>query len=167
MVASQAQRRDVASAAAPAPAPRKLADMVYEQLYRLITRGEFPKGCKLPPEGALTTRFGVSRPVIRDALGRLKGEGFVRSQRGSGNVVVRGELPGLHAYPPIRTVSDLLRSTIHHGGTATAAMAAERREAATASRPHARSRGGGSITCSPISTSNFIGQWRGRTIPSI
>jgi DNA-binding FadR family transcriptional regulator len=112
-------------------APRKLADMVYEQLFRLITRGEFPKGCKLPPEGALSTRFGVSRPVIREALGRLKDEGFVRSQRGSGNVVLRGESPGLHAYPPIRTVSDLLRSyefriTVE---SATAAMAAERREA--------------------------------------
>jgi|SoiMethySBSTD1v2_1073268.scaffolds.fasta_scaffold152292_2 DNA-binding FadR family transcriptional regulator len=110
--------------------PRKLADIVYEQLFRLIARGEFPKGCKLPPEGQLSTRFGVSRPVIRDALGRLKDEGFVRSQRGSGNVVVRGEAPGIAAYPAIRTVSDLLRSyefriTVE---TATAAMAAERRE---------------------------------------
>ena len=120
-----------AAPATKAPAPRKLADIVHEQLFRLITRGEFPKGCKLPPEGALSTRFGVSRPVIRDALGRLKDEGFVKSQRGSGNVVVRGESPGLHGYPPIRTVSDLLRSyefriTVE---SATASMAAERREA--------------------------------------
>lgn len=109
---------------------RKLADIVYEQLFRLIARGEFPQGCKLPPEGDLSMRFGVSRPVIRDALSRLKDEGFVRSQRGSGSVVVRGEPPGMQAYPPIRTVSDLLRSyefriTVE---TATAAMAAERRE---------------------------------------
>jgi len=54
--------------------------------------------------------FGVSRPVIRDALLRLKEAGFVRSQRGSGTIVVRGEAPGKHAYPPIRTVADLLRS---------------------------------------------------------
>lgn len=121
-----------ATAAAPATrTTRKLADIVYEQLFRLIARGEFPKDCKLPPEGELSTRFGVSRPVIRDALARLKSEGFVQSHRGSGNVVVRGEPPGMHAYPPIRTVSDLLRSyefriTVE---TATAAMAAERREA--------------------------------------
>lgn len=119
-----------APGAAPARATRRLADIVYEQLFRLIARGEFPKGCKLPPEGELGTRFGVSRPVIRDALSRLKGEGFVRSQRGSGNVVVRGEPPGVQAYPPIRTVSDLLRSyefriTVE---SATAAMASERRE---------------------------------------
>jgi GntR family transcriptional regulator, transcriptional repressor for pyruvate dehydrogenase complex len=109
--------------------PRRLADIVYEQLFRLIARGEFPKGCKIPPEGELTTRFGVSRPIIRDALSRLKDEGFVRSQRGSGSVVVRGEPPGMQAYPPIRTISDLLRSyefrmTVE---AATAAMAAERR----------------------------------------
>ena len=109
--------------------PRKLADIVYEQLFRLIQRGEFPQGCKIPPEGTLADRFGVSRPIVRDALARLKEEGYVRSQRGSGSVVVRGEPPGLHAYPPIRTISDLLRSyefriTVE---TATAAMAAERR----------------------------------------
>jgi GntR family transcriptional repressor for pyruvate dehydrogenase complex len=111
-------------------ARRKFADIVYEQLFRLIARGEFPKGCKLPPEGDLGTRFGVSRPVIRDALSRLKDEGFIRSQRGSGSIVLRGELPGLQAYPPIRTIADLLRSyefriTVE---AATAAMAATRRE---------------------------------------
>ena len=88
----------------------RLADLVYEQLARLIGRGEFPEGCKLPPEGELGERFGVSRPVIRDALARLKEQGVVRSQRGSGNVVVRGEAPGRQAYPPIRTIADLLHS---------------------------------------------------------
>src|SRR5215213_9377116 len=116
----------------PVRGTRRLADIVHEQLFRLITRGEFPKGCKLPPEGALAGRFGVSRPVIRDALSRLKDDGYVRSQRGSGNVVVRGEAPGQQAYPPIRTISDLLRSyefrmTVE---AATATMAAERRDAA-------------------------------------
>lgn len=133
MVTSGGSPRVAASAMEPTRATRgtrKLADIVYEQLFRLIARGEFPKGCKLPPEGDLGTRFGVSRPVIRDALGKLKDEGFVRSQRGSGNVVVRGEPPGINAYPPIRTVSDLLcsyefRITVE---TATAAMAAERRD---------------------------------------
>ncbi|MDQ6620064.1 MAG: FCD domain-containing protein [Pseudomonadota bacterium] len=113
-------------------ATRKLADIVHEQLFRLITRGEFPKGCKLPPEGELAGRFGVSRPVVRDALAKLKVEGYVRSQRGSGSIVLRGEAPGTHGYPGIRTVSDLLcsyefRITVER---ATAAMAAERREAA-------------------------------------
>ena len=122
--------REPGAELASAPrAPRRLADIVYEQLFRLIARGEFPKGLKLPPEGTLAQRFGVSRPVIRDALLRLKDEGYVRSQRGSGNVVTRGALPGASAYPPIRSVSDLIgsyefRLTVE---AATATLAAERR----------------------------------------
>ncbi|MBN8477541.1 MAG: FadR family transcriptional regulator [Burkholderiales bacterium] len=105
---------------------------MHEQLLRLIVRGEFPKDCKLPPEGALGERFGVSRPVIREALARLKADGYVRSQRGSGNVVVRGERAGRPAFPPIQTVTDLLRSYEYRVNveTATAALAAERRTTA-------------------------------------
>jgi GntR family transcriptional repressor for pyruvate dehydrogenase complex len=107
----------------------RLADTVYEQLLRLIVRGEFPLDCKLPSEEALGDRFGVSRPVIREALGHLKVEGIVRSQRGSGTVVVRGERPGRPAFPPIETISDLLRSYEFRINveTETAALAAQRR----------------------------------------
>ena len=129
MTPAASREGDVVAPAAAGRAGRRLADIVYEQLFRLIARGEFPKGLKLPPEGDLAARFGVSRPVIRDALSRLKEEGFIRSQRGSGSVVVKGETPGLSAYPPIRTIGDLIRSyefriTVE---AATAAMAAERR----------------------------------------
>jgi GntR family transcriptional regulator, transcriptional repressor for pyruvate dehydrogenase complex len=113
----------------PAGPPRKLADIVHDQVFRLIARGEFPAGCKLPPEEALGARFGVSRPVVRAALARLREHGYVRSQRGSGSVVIRGEEPGAFRFPPIRTVADLLRSyefriTVE---AAAAALAAERR----------------------------------------
>ncbi len=109
-------------------APR-LAELVYKQVYRLIARGEYPQGCKLPPEGDLSARFGVSRPVIREALQRLRHEGFVRSQRGSGSVVVRGEPPGLRTFPPVRTIADLLRSYEFriHVEKSTASLAAKRR----------------------------------------
>lgn len=111
---------------------RRLAEMVFAQMHRLIGRGEYPQGCKLPPEGELATRFGVSRPVIREALARLKDGGYVRTQRGSGSVVVRGELPGRRTFPPVETVADLLRSYEYriHVETATARLAAERRTAA-------------------------------------
>lgn len=115
-----------------APGAPRLAEMVHEQMHRLIARGEYPQGCKLPSEGELGARFGVSRPVIREALQRLKQDGYVRSQRGSGSVVVRGEPPGRRAYPPVETIADLLRSYEFriHVETATAALAAERRTAA-------------------------------------
>ena len=121
----------------PGPAearpPHRLSEIVYEQIFRLIARGEFPRDCKLPSEGDLSLRFGVSRPVIRDALARLKNEGYVRSQRGSGTVVLRGEAAGVRHFPPIRTIGDLLRCyefriTVE---TATAALAATHRTGAT------------------------------------
>ena len=86
----------------------RLAAAVYEQIDRLIRRGEFPKGVKLPPESELARRFGVSRPVVREALARLRDEGIVRSQQGSGTFVIRGMLPSAAALPQIRTLADLL-----------------------------------------------------------
>ena len=112
--------------------PRRFADIVYQQIYRLIARGEFPEGCKLPPEEDLGVRFGVSRPIVREALARLREQGFVRSQRGSGSIVIRGAEPGIRAWPPIRTVADLLRSYEFRINVevATAGLAAERRTTA-------------------------------------
>jgi GntR family transcriptional repressor for pyruvate dehydrogenase complex len=83
--------------------------MVQAQLMRLIDRGEFPRDCKLPTEGVLSTRFGVSRPVLREALQALKNAGVLHSKRGSGTVVVRGTAPGEPLFPDVRTMADLLR----------------------------------------------------------
>ena len=121
--------------ASPPPAAElgrhKLADVVYKQMSRLIARGEFPRDCKLPPEGDLAQRFGVSRPVIRTALARLRDEGVVRSQRGSGTVVVAGTIAPAVVFPVIQSIADLLRSyefriTVE---VATVSIAAERRSA--------------------------------------
>lgn len=113
-----------------AAGPRiRLTDIVHDQIFRLIMRGDFPKNCKLPPEGELCTRFGVSRPILREALSRLRDQGYVRSQRGSGTVVLRGEAPSPSHFPAIRSIADLLRSYEFRISveTATVAIAAERR----------------------------------------
>jgi GntR family transcriptional regulator, transcriptional repressor for pyruvate dehydrogenase complex len=85
----------------------KLSDLVYDQILRLIVRGEYPRHCKLPTENELGQRFGVSRPVIREALARLRDEGVVRSQQGSGTFVERGPDAGALVYPPVRSVADM------------------------------------------------------------
>ncbi len=109
----------------------RLANAVYEQIDRLIRRGEFPKGVKLPPESELARRFGVSRPVVREALAKLREEGIIRSQRGAGSFVIRGMIPTAAALPTIRTVADLLRYYEYRIDVeaATAGLAAERRNA--------------------------------------
>jgi GntR family transcriptional regulator, transcriptional repressor for pyruvate dehydrogenase complex len=110
----------------------RLADAVYEQLRRLIARGEYPKGVKLPPENDLAVRFAVSRPVVREALARLRDEGVVRSQKGSGTIVTLGPSAGALPLPAIQSVADLVRFyefRINVEG-ATAGLAAERRSLA-------------------------------------
>lgn len=86
-----------------------LTARVCEQLRRLIERGEFPKNFKLPTEAELCRRFGVSRPVIRNALARLRDDGYVRSHQGSGTVVISGPDAGALTYPPVRSIADLER----------------------------------------------------------
>ncbi|WP_431281856.1 FadR/GntR family transcriptional regulator [Humitalea sp. 24SJ18S-53] len=84
-----------------------LADRVEEQLRRLIDRGDFPRDCKLPTEFTLCRRFGVSRPVLRAALAKLRDQGYVSSQQGSGTLVLRGPEAGAMRFPPIATVADV------------------------------------------------------------
>jgi GntR family transcriptional regulator, transcriptional repressor for pyruvate dehydrogenase complex len=57
------------------------------QLERSIRSGELAPGDRLPSERQFSARFGVSRGVIREALGCLAGQGLVKSYRGSGTRV--------------------------------------------------------------------------------
>lgn len=57
-------------------APRSRAGMVYRALRRAIIEQALSPGAKLP-EDAIGERLGVSRTLVREALGRLAGEGLV------------------------------------------------------------------------------------------
>lgn len=70
----------------PGPATR-LGDHLSQQVAALIEGGEFAEGSRLPAESELATRFGVSRPVIREALSRLRTMGVITSRKGSGSYV--------------------------------------------------------------------------------
>lgn len=71
---------------AAGPAPR-LGDHLSQEMAALIEGGEFAEGSRLPAESELATRFGVSRPVIREALSRLRTMGVITSRKGSGSYV--------------------------------------------------------------------------------
>ncbi|MFW9609949.1 MAG: GntR family transcriptional regulator, partial [Aquaspirillum sp.] len=51
--------------------PRRLSDEVMTELENMILAGRFKAGEKLPPERELATRFGVSRPSLREAIQKL------------------------------------------------------------------------------------------------
>jgi GntR family transcriptional repressor for pyruvate dehydrogenase complex len=57
------------------------------QLERAILSGELAPGELLPSEREISARMGVSRSVVREALGRLASLGLVRSQHGAGTRV--------------------------------------------------------------------------------
>jgi GntR family transcriptional regulator, transcriptional repressor for pyruvate dehydrogenase complex len=75
------------------PATR-LGDRLSQRMAMLIDKGEFGEGGRLPAESELASRFGVSRPVIREALSRLRVMGVIVSRKGSGSYVQkRAERP--------------------------------------------------------------------------
>lgn len=120
----------------PAARPASFADQVYGRILDGILAGEFPTGARLPSETRLGEIYGVSRPVVRDALARLRRDGLIDIRKGSGSHV--------RATPPadLSTLADLnqvaryqrfqeFRVVLEGAG---AALAAERRDAAALAR---------------------------------
>ena len=64
-----------------------LADRVYHLLYSRISNGDYPANQKLPSEKTLADEFGVSRPILRMALERLRDQGIIHSRQGAGSYV--------------------------------------------------------------------------------
>jgi GntR family transcriptional repressor for pyruvate dehydrogenase complex len=61
-----------------------LAEALARHLRAAISEGGFGPGEKLPTEAALAKSFGVSRPVVREAIAQLRSQGLVSSQQGRG-----------------------------------------------------------------------------------
>jgi GntR family transcriptional repressor for pyruvate dehydrogenase complex len=74
------------------PKPLRLPDESARLLLERIRDGTYPAGSRLPPEKELADSFGVSRPVLREALLLLRHDGVIDSRQGSGVFVSR--IPG-------------------------------------------------------------------------
>jgi DNA-binding FadR family transcriptional regulator len=68
--------------------PRTLALELMEALADRIREGRLATGEKLPTEAAIMDEFGVSRTVVREAIGRLASAGLVATRHGVGTFVV-------------------------------------------------------------------------------
>jgi DNA-binding FadR family transcriptional regulator len=68
-------------------ARRSAADDVRDQLVALIDNGQLKVDERLPSELELARNFGVSRPVVREALVSLQALGLITSQSGRGSFV--------------------------------------------------------------------------------
>jgi len=87
----------------------KLSDLVYAKIAGKIKSGEYPIDTRLPTENELAEWLCVSRPIVREALARLRNDGVVVSRRGSGTYVQRVQQAGENSHPPLTSIADMRR----------------------------------------------------------
>ena len=79
------------------PVTRKLPEVVADRLKDMIIQDALEPGNRLPSEGELMDRFGVSRSTIREAAKLLQAEGVLKIRRGQGTFLA--ENPGVTSDP--------------------------------------------------------------------
>lgn len=67
---------------------RSLHAALADELGLRIARGDYPVGSPLPREGQLFETFGVSRPVLREAIKALASKGMLESRQRRGTIVL-------------------------------------------------------------------------------
>jgi GntR family transcriptional repressor for pyruvate dehydrogenase complex len=87
----------------------KLSAGIYQRIFELIISGEFSVDSRLPAETELAQRFGASRPVVREALARLRDDGIIVSRRGSGSYVKRRPDTAVLRFVPVSSIADIQR----------------------------------------------------------
>lgn len=108
---------------------RNLGDLVFDRLMHAIKSGAYAPEERLPTEFDLAAEFQVSRPVVREALKRLRDQGLIYSRRGAGSFVRQVGVREPLGFGPLESISGLhrcyeFRLTLE---PAVAATAAERR----------------------------------------
>lgn len=89
-----------------------LADRVYDTLKERIVTSVYGADERLPGEYDLAAQFDVSRPIVREALERLRGEGLIYSRRGAGSFARPAKPAAViqHlGFAPVETVADIQR----------------------------------------------------------
>ena len=106
---------------------RSLSDAVFDRIQRAIKSGAYAVDERLPTEHSLASEFQVSRPVVRDALRRLRDQGLIYSRRGAGSFVREQGIREPLGFGQMENLSDLqhcydFRLTIEPEAAAMAAV---------------------------------------------
>jgi len=96
--------------------PPTLTDAVAKMLSEAIKSGQYKPGERLPTETELCRTYGVSRPVLREAISQLKFDGLVVPQQGRGVFVsesafkssLRLDIPNLENQGEVLKIFELL-----------------------------------------------------------
>lgn len=89
-------------------ARKSLADIVFERMHRAIKSGAYQPDERLPTEHDLAIEFEVSRPIVREALRRLRDQGLIYSRRGAGSFVRSVGMKQPLGFGQLENVADLL-----------------------------------------------------------
>ena len=85
----------------------RLESQVHRQLFDKIRFGTYALGQRLPSEHALCEEHGVSRPIVRAALAKLRDSGLIVSRQGAGSFVCSWIPTGHDGYGPLTSVEDM------------------------------------------------------------
>lgn len=77
--------------------PKKISEVIYEQLKETILSGRLAPDERMPPERELASQLGVSRPSLREALHKLEAQGFLEQIQGDGTYVRSIAASGLNS----------------------------------------------------------------------
>ncbi|MGL4310196.1 MAG: FadR/GntR family transcriptional regulator [Paracoccaceae bacterium] len=91
-------------------APRKsLGELVFDRMFKAIKSGAYAPDERLPTEHDLAAEFQVSRPVVREALKRLRDQGLIYSRQGAGSFVRQLGIRQPLGFGSVENVTGLLR----------------------------------------------------------
>lgn len=92
-----------------ARAETRFSDIIYEKIIGMIADGRFPVNDRLPSETSLATMLGASRPVVREALERLRADQLIVSRKGSGSYVRQRPDSSVLKQVPVGSLADVQR----------------------------------------------------------
>jgi GntR family transcriptional repressor for pyruvate dehydrogenase complex len=87
----------------------RLSDQLYGQIFEQIVSGRLKVGDRLPSEKEICEQFGVSRPVVREALLRLGADGLVTARQGLGTFVSHQPVARIQTFARAQDVASYLR----------------------------------------------------------
>jgi GntR family transcriptional regulator, transcriptional repressor for pyruvate dehydrogenase complex len=94
---------------APVRGEPRFSDIIYEKIVGMIAEGRFVINERLPSEPNLAIMFGASRPVVREALERLRNDQVIVSRKGSGSYVRQRPDSSVLKQVPVGSLADVQR----------------------------------------------------------
>lgn len=88
---------------------KSLSDVVFERMHRAIKSGAYAPDERLPTEHDLAAEFQVSRPVVREALKKLRDQRLIYSRQGAGSFVAQLGVKEPLGFGAVESLADLRR----------------------------------------------------------